>query len=94
MGLLGVWTPSIGWCSESVSIRRSGVGETSGSVRKGKLKSVSRLVRNTVVQVQVNIRPTVSRPVCLRVGLPPSGAHDQIFLLSDDCWFLDVGHPL
>jgi hypothetical protein len=30
---------------------------------------------------------------CLGAG-HPSRAHDQIFFLSDDCGFLDVGRPL
>jgi hypothetical protein len=35
--------------------------------------------QNSVVEAEVNTRPTVSRPVCLGAGLP-SGAHDQIFV--------------
>jgi hypothetical protein len=54
------------------------------------LLSVSSIVE---VEVLVNLRPTVSRPVCLGVGLP-SAAHNQIYFISDDCRFLDMGHPL
>jgi hypothetical protein len=49
--------------------------------------------RHTSPEVEVNLQPTISRPVCLGVGLL-SGAHDQIFFLSDNCRFLEVGRPL
>jgi hypothetical protein len=45
------------------------------------------------VEVEVNVRPTVSRPVCLGVRYP-SAAMTRFFFLSDECGFLDVGHPL
>jgi hypothetical protein len=43
-----------------------------------------------VVEAEVNLRPTVSRPVCLGAGIP----WPDFFYLSDDCRFLDMGHPL
>jgi hypothetical protein len=33
------------------------------------------------VEVELNLRPTVSRPVCLGAGIPP-GTHDQIYFIS------------
>jgi hypothetical protein len=45
--------------------------------------------------VELNLRPTVSRPVLLGVG-PPFGAHDQILhvLQSNMYFLLHVGRPL
>jgi hypothetical protein len=48
----------------------------------------------TAVEVEVKLRPMVSRPVCLGVWLA-AGAHDQsFFFLSDNGGFLEVGRPL
>jgi hypothetical protein len=44
---------------------------------------------NTEVEIEDDLQPSVSPLVCLGVGLP-SGVHDQIFVLSDNCRFLDV----
>jgi hypothetical protein len=44
-------------------------------------------------EVEVNLRPTASQPVCLGIGIP-SGAHDQIFVFCLTIVFLDVGSPL
>jgi hypothetical protein len=54
------------------------------------LASISQLIK---VRVEVMLWPTVSRVVSLGIK-PPSGAQDQILLLSDSCGFVDVGRPL
>jgi hypothetical protein len=46
---------------------------------RGILSCIDTRITQTEVDVEVNLRPTDSPPVCLGIGLP-SGAHDQIFL--------------
>jgi hypothetical protein len=61
------------------------------------MRNIFRILLWSFVQVQVNLRSKVSRPVCLGVRLPSGdyGAYGQICcFLSDDCGFLDVGYPL
>jgi hypothetical protein len=43
--------------------------------------------------VEVILPPTANRPFYLGVGLP-SGTHNQIFLIIDNCGFLAAWHPL
>jgi hypothetical protein len=45
------------------------------------------------LNLSLMLRPTVSRPDCLGIK-HPSGAQDQILLLSDSCGFVDVGRFL
>jgi hypothetical protein len=45
------------------------------------------------LSLSLMLRPTVIRPVCLGTK-HPSGAYNQILLLSDSCEFVDVGRAL
>jgi hypothetical protein len=42
------------------------------------------------LSLSLMLRPTVSRPVSLGIKRP-TGDYDQYLLLSDTCWFVDVG---
>jgi hypothetical protein len=58
---------------------------------KGRGFGVRAPVKKNKAEFEVKLRPTI--PVCLGVR-HPSGSHDQIFFLFDNCWFLAVGRPL
>jgi hypothetical protein len=45
------------------------------------------------LRVRVMLQWMVSRRVCLGIK-HPSGAYDQILILSDSCRFVDVGRSL
>jgi hypothetical protein len=73
-----------------LNIVKAGFGVSTTSYLMGTRESFSRIKRlglqtdnspppSAEVDVEVKLRPTISRPVCLGVGLP-ARAHDQIFL--------------
>jgi hypothetical protein len=91
------WTMSV--FSSTVAVYLNSLLTNSSPVRSNPLFALNdiSLPTESWTQVKVNVkvmlRPTVSRPVGLGIK-HPTGAYGQVLLLSDSCWFVDVGRSL